>query len=250
MGKTGKKKGGIPRKKGAEKKKSSGKKGSPAKKTTYRVNARYGKGEITLEKIRLSVVEELVERGYHQTSICDVVNRANLTRGAFYNYWDSLDTCILDVLDYLREDESFRTGVTELMQKVGHPSVTFQLIKALLTLTVKKKWKAGFVSMTLLQEKAIENQILRKRIEENLLQIQKEWENVIKADIESGVFRDDLKPEGIASGVMNLIGGILQQELLGFRSLTRKSEEAILFFMNSLLSESGKKHGSPGSVYI
>ena len=55
------------------------------------VRAKYVKGEATLEKIREACLHEITTRGYHRTSVCEVVRRANLTRGAFYNYWNSLD---------------------------------------------------------------------------------------------------------------------------------------------------------------
>ena len=74
------------------------------------ISARYGRGEATLKKMRVAVLESIYANGFHQTTICEIVRRAKLTRGAFYNYWDSLHDCLADIISSCQR-ESFLTDI-------------------------------------------------------------------------------------------------------------------------------------------
>jgi len=45
-----------------------------------------------------------VEKGIQQTSIQEIIENANISKGTFYNYFSSKNDCVADILEYLRYD--------------------------------------------------------------------------------------------------------------------------------------------------
>ncbi len=45
-----------------------------------------------------------VEKGFQQTSIQDIIEQANISKGTFYNYFSNKNDCIAEILEELRED--------------------------------------------------------------------------------------------------------------------------------------------------
>lgn len=52
-------------------------------------------------QIKETALEVFAERGYHQTSVSDLVAAAGVARGTFYLYFDSKDAIFLELLDDL-----------------------------------------------------------------------------------------------------------------------------------------------------
>src|SRR5512135_3555451 len=91
-----------------------------------KVQAKYLKGEITLDRMRQAAIQEISEKGYHRTSVCEIVRRAKLTRGAFYNYWNTLDECVIDIIHSVKDTAEKNPVAHELAEKITdfHPSET------------------------------------------------------------------------------------------------------------------------------
>ncbi|WP_010284045.1 TetR/AcrR family transcriptional regulator [Bacillus timonensis] len=47
-----------------------------------------------------------VEKGFQQTSIQDIIEQANISKGTFYNYFSNKNDCIAEILEGLRYDAS------------------------------------------------------------------------------------------------------------------------------------------------
>ncbi len=47
-----------------------------------------------------------VEKGFQQTSIQDIIEHANISKGTFYNYFSNKNECIAEILEGLRYDAS------------------------------------------------------------------------------------------------------------------------------------------------
>lgn len=45
-----------------------------------------------------------VEKGFHQTSIQDIVNKAGISKGTFYNYFGSKNECLLAILENVQAE--------------------------------------------------------------------------------------------------------------------------------------------------
>lgn len=49
-----------------------------------------------------------IEKGFHETSIIDIIHEAQISKGTFYNYFTSKNECLIAILQESREDASNR----------------------------------------------------------------------------------------------------------------------------------------------
>lgn len=49
-----------------------------------------------------------IEKGFHETSIMDIIHEAKISKGTFYNYFTSKNECLIAILQESREDASNR----------------------------------------------------------------------------------------------------------------------------------------------
>ncbi|GGG23687.1 TetR family transcriptional regulator [Lysinibacillus alkalisoli] len=57
-------------------------------------------------KVIQVALQLFLERGYVQTSIQDIIDQANISKGTFYNYFSSKDDCLIAIIDIAREQTS------------------------------------------------------------------------------------------------------------------------------------------------
>ncbi len=217
-----------------------------------KVKAKYLKGEATLEKLRQAAIQEVTEKGYHRTSVCELVRRADLTRGAFYNYWSSLDECIIDLLHSIKEsmeNDPVFYDYSERMKR-HHPSLTVQWIMTVLSMFIKKNWRAGYVLMALIQDKEIPGKMLQKKLKEYVDVLRDEWMERIRTDQKAKIFRPDLDPGTVAVGLLSQVGLFLHMSDLKYMDYRKEQESSIVFFLNSCLTDATRKTNSVKSVLL
>ena len=56
-------------------------------------------------------IELFAKKGYHATSVQEIVDEANIAKGSFYNYFESKEDLILSMYDY------YHALLTENMNK-------------------------------------------------------------------------------------------------------------------------------------
>ena len=49
-----------------------------------------------------------IEKGFHETSVMDIIHEANISKGTFYNYFTSKNECLIAILQESREEASIR----------------------------------------------------------------------------------------------------------------------------------------------
>ncbi len=200
------------------------------------VRAKYVKGEATLEKIRDACMEEIISFGYHRTSVCEIVRRANLTRGAFYNYWTSLDDCLADLILAIREIVKNDEDAIEYHNRLNDPSATVKKIRVVHYLLSEKKSRFILLPMALLQEKTIANQELKDLLRNYLLTVKGEYLSVISEDQAAGIIRPEIDPEIVAAAILNFFKGIFEKNVLEFDEFNESLESAFALFLSSCLA--------------
>ena len=200
------------------------------------VRAKYVKGEATLEKIRDACMEEIISFGYHRTSVCEIVRRANLTRGAFYNYWTSLDDCLSDLILAIREIVKNDEDAIEYHKKLNDPSATIKKIRVVHYLLQQKKSRYIQLPMALFQEKTISNQELKNLLRDYILTVKAEYLSVIEEDQTAGIIRYELEAETIAAAILNFFKGIFEKNVLEFDEFREPTESAFKIFLSAILT--------------
>ncbi len=215
-----------------------------------KVTARYGKGEKTLEKMRNAAIEELYTRGFHKTSVCEIVSRAGLTRGAFYNYWNTLDECVIDVIHHINELSGEDRILTNLYKKANHPSSTVRFTQALMTRVIKKKWKEGHLILSLIHEKDLEGEDLRRTITEFMESSMKKWISIVASDQKQGMIQKDLDPESVAGMITTIMGAVFHHEEARYSGMRKTQEKTLQMCLNHILAPSVRKSHQVKSVFI
>jgi AcrR family transcriptional regulator len=213
----------------------------------FKVFAKYEKGEQTLAKIREAVIVEIIERGYHQTNVCDIVKRAKLTRGAFYNYWNSLDECIIDVLNHI-EDQSLKTD-QDNSPNLKKASILIENLQQIMTLTVKNNWKAGYFHLSLLQEKNITSKELQKRMKLSFERVLEYWKGLLEEDKKKKIIQEKIPSDAAAMTLMSLTASILHLSVSKFDEYQHLQEESAVLFLNSILTDAYRKKNPVKTIY-
>ncbi len=201
------------------------------------IRAKYVKGEATLEKIREACLEEIIAFGYQRTSVCEIVRRANLTRGAFYNYWTSLDDCLADLISNIRELVQTDEDAVEFSKTIADdPSATVRKIRLAFYSFEEKQSRFLLLPLALLQEKNIANEELKNILRDYLMRVKGEYVEVIQADQEAGIIDPELEADVLAVALMNFFKGIFEKNVLAFDEFRVPIRKAMMLFLESSLS--------------
>ena len=201
------------------------------------VKAKYTKGEATLDKIREATLEEIISRGYHRTSVCDIVKRAKMTRGAFYNYWPSLDACLSDLILAMQESIRNNPDAVSYYNELSDPSETIKKVKLTMYLVLSDKYRFILLPASLLQEKDLPGDALKQHLRDYMDDLNQEWIEVIQRDQEKHYIIPGLDPQTIASGIMNLMTGFFHNCELHYNEFSKPMENALILFLLASLTE-------------
>lgn len=215
-----------------------------------KVRARYGKGEITLNRMRSAAIEEISLRGYHRTSVCEIVKRADLTRGAFYNYWNTLDDCVLDLIQHIEEDSHINPDIKKLQNKTSHPSQIVGTVQILATMVLKKKWREGSLILALLHEKDLPGTPVKKNVKRYIDNRMREWKEHISNDQKAGIIRKELDPQAMALMLLSMIAGVFHQMNIKYTGLHTAYEKGVLEVLNDMLTDSYRRKAALKTIYI
>ncbi len=204
--------------------------------------ARYERGELTLEKLRYAFLEEIFTHGFQRTSICKVTSRANLTRGAFYNYWNSLQECLADVILLSRKNKGETDRIKEIPTNNKDSSMLLYKLKDFF-FKYRKDFNYAYLPLILLHEKDFSNKEIRKLLLDSFASLRLQWETVIQRDQKFKVLCIDIDPQITASCILNFISGIIQNTVHDSKveDLNRPLKYAFENYVRSLFSKRYRK---------
>ncbi|MBX7058909.1 MAG: TetR/AcrR family transcriptional regulator [Leptospirales bacterium] len=201
------------------------------------VRAKYTKGEATLEKIRDACLDEIINRGYHHTSVCEIVRRAQLTRGAFYNYWVSLDHCISDLLLVIREIVADDKELMRYQNSLSDESALVRKVRGILYYVRERQMRYPLLPLSLLNEKDLNNDELQTILIDYCAQVQGEYHAAIQADEESGLLKSGVDSAASAVTVMLFLRGLLEVNVVRPPSLLENLEKGFAAYLGGLFSD-------------
>ncbi|MBB6446197.1 TetR/AcrR family transcriptional regulator [Bacillus benzoevorans] len=110
-----------------------------------------------------------VEKGIQQTSIQEIIDRANISKGTFYNYFSSKNDCVADILEYLRYDASQQRISIQFGKDAKDRGVFIEQITILLRLNEERNLQALFEAILSSNETELRRLVLQHRM------IEMEW---------------------------------------------------------------------------
>src|SRR5690606_18350813 len=105
-----------------------------------------------------------VEKGIQQTSIQEIIEKANISKGTFYNYFSSKNDCIADILEFLRYDATQQRAAMQVGKDPKDREVFIEQITILIKLNEEKNLHALFEALLHSNEKELKKLVLQHRI--------------------------------------------------------------------------------------
>ena len=172
-------------------------------------------------------------RGYHNTSISDILRESGCTRGALYHYFSSKEE-----LGYAAIDEELRffaeEGAASHLQANEHPIDC--LLKALDALpSVTKLGTIGSSATDIAVRMASVHEGFRKRFQANSEALIKQVADMVRKGIADNQITDSVDPEQLAHLYYTVAGGIQFATLFFDRQVIwRDTQRWLKEYLNSL----------------
>lgn len=167
-----------------------------------------------MNKRKKSIVKHalalFLEKGIQKTSIQDIIERAGISKGTFYNYFASKNECVGAILEQIRYDASQSRSELLIGKDAKDPELLIQEISILAQLNEKQGMASVFEEILHSGDKELQKMVLNYRIAEL------EW--LSERFIE--IFGEELRPYAFESSV--IFYGMLQH-LLFTRKLIHQS---------------------------
>ncbi|MCH1624523.1 TetR/AcrR family transcriptional regulator [Ferdinandcohnia quinoae] len=110
-----------------------------------------------------------IEKGFQQTSIQEIIEKANISKGTFYNYFTSKNDCIADILEFLRYDASQKRVAIQIGKDPQDRKVFIEQITILIQLNDERNLHALFDAILHSNETELKKLVLQHRV------IEMEW---------------------------------------------------------------------------
>lgn len=133
-----------------------------------------------------------LEKGIRNTSIQDIIERAGISKGTFYNYFSSKNECIGAILEEIRYEASLRRSELLFGKDPKDVNVLIEQLAILGQLNEKRGMSAVFEEMLHSGDGELKKLVLNYRISEL------EW----LADRLIDVFGEELRPYAVESSVI------------------------------------------------
>lgn len=151
-------------------------------------------------KLTKKSIELFERKGFTQTSIQDIVDELEVTKGTFYYYFSSKEQLLMDIhLEYIVTLVERQQQIIESSQLSNKEKIT-QLI-ALLINEIEENGDRGRVFFREIRHLSNDNMATIKKKRN---QIRLNIEHVIREGIASGEFQPDAKADIIAFAVLSL----------------------------------------------
>lgn len=153
----------------------------------------------TREKILASATKLFEEKGYHSTSIKEICEKANISRGGLFYHFNSKEDILVLIHDKFISYELKQAR--EVLQNKNNPLLT---LKELLTCLVESIGKFKPYVVVFFQERKFLSRDNFKEIREKRDEYEGIFCQTIKRGIKEGYFRKDIDPIIIVKGIFGM----------------------------------------------
>jgi len=105
-----------------------------------------------------------VEKGIQQTSIQEIIEKSNISKGTFYNYFSTKNDCIAQILESLRYDASQQRIAIQIGKDAQDRNIFIEQITVLIRLNEERNLNALFEAILSSNEKELKKLVLQHRI--------------------------------------------------------------------------------------
>jgi AcrR family transcriptional regulator len=164
------------------------------------------KGKLTRERIVKAAVELFRKNGFHNTSLSQILEEAELTKGGFYFHFKSKEELGDAVIDSMRE-----FWVYEVVDKITGEQGAIGKIERMFEIMIRTHESGIFHGVALLAALTAEMMEVEERFSARLRAIHTDWKASIVAILEQGksegVFKSWVEPDPLALLIISTLLG-------------------------------------------
>lgn len=120
-------------------------------------------------KVAHVALKLFVEKGFQQTSIQEIIDKAAISKGTFYNYFSSKNDCIAEILENIRYEASQRRVAMQIGKDPTDREVLIEQITILLKLNEENNLRTLFENVLSSNQADLKKLVLQHRL------IEMEW---------------------------------------------------------------------------
>ncbi|MEH7236527.1 TetR/AcrR family transcriptional regulator [Bacillus sp. JJ1562] len=117
-------------------------------------------------RVAEAALKLFVEKGFQQTSIQEIIEHANISKGTFYNYFSNKNDCIAEILEGLRYDASQIRMEMQVGKDETDRTVLIDQISILTKLNKERNLNTIFESILNSNEIELKKMVMHHRIHE------------------------------------------------------------------------------------
>ena len=165
------------------------------------------KGKLTRERIVKIAAELFRKNGYHNTSLSQILEEAELTKGGFYFHFKSKEELGDAVIDYMRD-----FWVHNVLEKVAREGGALRKIERMFEIMISTHENNIFHGVALLAVLTAEMMEVEERFSERLRGIFADWKasivDILEQGKREGVFKEWVDPDPLALLIIGSLQGI------------------------------------------
>jgi AcrR family transcriptional regulator len=171
---------------------------------------RYLKGEQAREQIVNAAKRLFMQRGYYNTSIYDLFEKAGITKGAFYHHWRTKEELALTILQQMKEAYAQHffpilnndRPAREKIEQALHTLREFNMNPDWVYCRLLAMWSAE------LGEMGTEEDAMAKGVQEMRHRWLEFWEQLLRSAQEQGHLRTDIPAKELSFLILSLTMGV------------------------------------------
>ena len=118
------------------------------------------------EQIVNAALHLFVNKGFRQTSIQDIIDKANVAKGTFYNYFESKNECLKAILEYVQEKGDKKRLELAAGKKTTDENVFIDQVAVRMNLNREYNLLSLFESVTFSSDEKLKNFMKDQYLEE------------------------------------------------------------------------------------
>jgi AcrR family transcriptional regulator len=161
------------------------------------------------QEILAAAMRCFARNGFHITTIADIVRESSVCQGTFYLYFKTKD----DVIAALADDKSQVDALINAMAEAeADPVAGLKILFDLHGRILADAQRADERRVTIQGwAEALRNDSIRQRLNDNTSRVQREIALLVERGQQSGQFRADANPQGVARALAALFRGLTLQ---------------------------------------
>ena len=165
------------------------------------------KGKLTRHRIVMAAVELFRKNGFHNTSLTQILDAAEITKGGFYFHFKSKEALGDAVIEFMKD-----FWIQNVLKKIAEEKGALKKIERMFEIMIETHENNVFHGCALLAVLTAEMMEVEQRFSERLRRIYADWKvsivEILEKGKQEGLFKEEINSDSIALLIIGSLQGI------------------------------------------